>query len=72
MPASAARCHCRLPPPDGLRAFGAGVFAEGLPRSTHPTNVCLRRVMGYACLAPTFLRADEVFEVRRYDADVGA
>jgi len=26
--------------------------------------------MGYACLAPAFLRADEVFEVRRYDADV--
>jgi len=28
--------------------------------------------MGYACLAPAFLLANEVFEVRRYDADVGA
>jgi len=27
--------------------------------------------MGYARLAPAFLRVDEVFEVRRYDADVG-
>ena len=72
MPASAARSHCRPPPPDGLRAFAPGVLAERLPRSTHPTNVRLRRAMGYACLAPAFLRADEVFEVRRYDADVGA
>jgi len=28
--------------------------------------------MGYARLAPAFLRADEVFEARRYDADLGA
>ena len=56
----------------GYARLTPGVLAEGLPRSTHPTNVRLRRVMGYACLAPTFLRADEVFEVRRYDADVGA